>query len=110
MNTDTKQNINANIHVRTNTDTSVNNHTNLHFHAGIKSTRILMGLLHTNNDINIHSNASNATIHIFATICFEDRNLILFITCGTSTENIINMHTKISYDYYYYSYKNWFHY
>ena len=58
MNTDTKQNINANIYIRTNADTSVNNRTYLHFRAGIKSTPILMGLLYTNNDINIHSNAS----------------------------------------------------
>ena len=56
----TKQNINANIYNRTNADTSVINHTYLHFHAGINSTRILMGLLNTNNDINIHSNASTS--------------------------------------------------
>ena len=49
MNTDTKQNINANIYIRTNADTSVNNRAYLHFHAGINSTPILMGLLYTNN-------------------------------------------------------------
>ena len=38
MNTDTKQNINASIYIRTNADTSVNNHTYLHLHAGINST------------------------------------------------------------------------
>ena len=60
MNTDTKQNINANIHIRTNADTRVNNHAYLHFRDGINSTPILMGLLYTNNDINIHSNASTS--------------------------------------------------
>ena len=60
MNTDTKQNINANIYIRTNADTSVNNRTYLHFHAGIYSTPILMGLLYTDNDINIQSNASTS--------------------------------------------------
>ena len=60
MNTDTKQNINASIYIRTNADTSVNNHTYLHLHAGISSTPILMGLLYTNNDIHVHSNASTS--------------------------------------------------
>ena len=60
MHTDTKQNINASIYIRTNADTSVNNHTYLHLHAGINSTPILMGLLYTNNDINVHSNASTS--------------------------------------------------
>ena len=41
MNTDTKQNINANTYIRTNADTSANNHTYLYFHAGIKNTSIL---------------------------------------------------------------------
>ena len=43
MNTDTKQNIRANIYIRTNADTSVNNHIYLHFHAGINSTPTPMG-------------------------------------------------------------------
>ena len=60
MNTDTKQNINTSIYIRTNADTSVNNHTYLHFHAGINSTPIQMGLLYTSNDIKIHSNASTS--------------------------------------------------
>ena len=33
-------------------------------------------------------------IYIFAAICFEDRNLILLLTCGTNTDNTINIHTK----------------
>ena len=60
MNTDTKQNINASIYTRTNADTSVNDHTYLHLHAGINSTPILLGLLYTKNDINVHSNASTS--------------------------------------------------
>ena len=68
MNTDTKQNINTSIYIRTNADTSVNNH--LHFHAGINSTPIQMGLLYTNNDIGIHSNASTSyNTHICYHMC-----------------------------------------
>ena len=43
MNTDTKQNINFNIYIRTNAATRVNNHTYLHFHDGVNSTPIPMG-------------------------------------------------------------------
>ena len=77
MNTDTKTNIDTSIYIRTNADTTVNNHTCLHFHAGIMVllykwvcyilTMILIFVL-----VRLL-----ATIQIFATICFEDRNLRL---------------------------------
>ena len=77
MNTNTKHVINADIYIRTNADTCVNHHSYLHFHTGINSAPIPMrfAMLYTNNDINIiHSSTSTATIHIFGTVCFEDRN------------------------------------
>ena len=77
MNTDTKQKINANICNRTNADTSVDNHTYLHFHAGINSTGILMVCYILTMILIFILMHLLATIHIFATICFEDRNLTL---------------------------------
>ena len=79
MNTDTEHNINATVYIRISSDTSVNNHAYLHFCAGINSTQysytngfcyiltmiLILLLMHL-----------QATIHIFATMCFEDRNLI----------------------------------
>ena len=43
MNTDAKQNIHANIYIRTNGVTNVNNHIYLHFHAGLNNAPIPMG-------------------------------------------------------------------
>ena len=42
-------------------------------------------------------------IYIFATIYFEDRNLIFLYIYAINTDNIINIHIEISYDYYCYS-------